>query len=275
MTAVLAVGCGLVGLYVGLYLNLAVDLVPKKKPMRPLRTGCRNCLDASTSDPRVPVVPWAVRSLRSGLVGRGRRSGHGGRGRGCPTCGTRVSVRYAVVEVACAALFAAAAIRFGADAALPAYLVFFACLLVLSFIYLEYSIIPNRIVYPTIFTSLPLLALAALVDDDFDRLGVALAGAAIAFGVLFVVHLISPASMGFGDVRLSFILGLFLGWLGLSHVVAGLFLGFTLGAVVGVGLLLTKQRGRKDSVPFGPFLAGGAALAVLFGRPLISWWLRT
>jgi leader peptidase (prepilin peptidase) / N-methyltransferase len=275
VTGVLAVACGLLGLCVGLYLNLAVDLLPRKKPMRPLRAGCRNCLDASTSNPRLPALPWTVRSLRSGHAGRPVRSGHAGRGRLCRVCGERVSVRYAVVEVACAALFASAAIRFGADAALPAYLVFFACLLVVSVIDLEYSIIPNRIVYPTIFASLPLLAVAALVDDDFGRLGTALVGAAIAFGVLFVVHLISPASMGFGDVRLSFILGLFLGWLGLSHVVAGLFLGFALGAVVGVGLMLTKRRGRKDSVPFGPFLAGGAALAVLFGRPLISWWLRT
>jgi leader peptidase (prepilin peptidase)/N-methyltransferase len=257
VTAVLTVVCALLGLWVGLYLNLAVDLLPKKKPMRPLRAGCRDCLDASTSNPRLPVLPWAVRPRR------------------CPVCGEGVSVRYAVVEVACAALFAAAAIRFGVDAALPAYLVFFACLLVVSVIDLEYSIIPNRIVYPTIFASLPLLALAALVDDDLGRLGTALVGAGIAFGVLLVVHLISPASMGFGDVRLSFILGLFLGWLGLSHVVAGLFLGFALGALIGVGLMLGKRRGRKDSVPFGPFLAGGAAIAVLFGRPLISWWLRT
>lgn len=257
MTAVLVAACGLLGLYVGLYLNLAADLLPQKKPMRPLRAGCRNCLDASTANPRLPGLPWTVRSRR------------------CRVCGERASVRYVVVEVACAALFVAAAVRFGIDAALPAYLVFFACLLVVSVIDLEYSIIPNRIVYPTIFASIPLLVLAALVDDDFGRLGTALAGAAIAFGVLFVVHLISPASMGFGDVRLSFILGLFLGWLGLSHVVAGLFLGFALGALIGVGLMLTKRRGRKDSVPFGPFLAGGAAIAVLVGRPLISWWLRT
>jgi leader peptidase (prepilin peptidase)/N-methyltransferase len=257
MTALLALGCALLGLYAGLYLNLAVDLVPRRKPMRPLRAGCRNCLEASTSNPRLPAVPWTLR------------------GRRCRVCGEGVSVRYPLVEVACAVLFAAAAVRFGLDAALPAYLVFFACLLVVSVVDLEYSIIPNRIVYPTVFLSLPLLALAALAEGDLGRLGTALVGAAIAFAVLFVVHLISPASMGFGDVRLTFVLGLFLGWLGLSHVVAGLFLGFALGAVVGVGLVLTRRRGRKDSVPFGPFLAAGAALAVLFGRPLINWWLRS
>ncbi len=257
MTAALAVACALVGLYVGLYLNLLADLLPQKKPVRPLRAGCRNCLDASTSNPRLPALPWTVH------------------GRRCVVCGERVSVRYPVVELAGAALFAAVTIRLGPDAALPAYLVFFACLLVVTAIDLEYSIIPNRIVYPTIFASVPLLAMAALVKGDFGRFGSALAGAGIAFAVMFVVHLISPESMGFGDVRLTFILGLFLGWLSLSHVVVGLFLGFALGAVVGVGLMLTRRRGRKDSVPFGPFLAAGAALAVLFGRPLIDWWLRT
>jgi leader peptidase (prepilin peptidase)/N-methyltransferase len=268
MTTLLAVGCALVGLYVGLYLNLAVDLVPAKKPMRPLRAGCRNCLDASTSRPKLPVLPWVVRG-----AGRPRRSGHAGRR--CGVCGERVSVRYQVVELACAALFAAAAIRFGADAALPAYLVFFTCLLVVSVIDLEHSIIPNRIVYPTIFVAVPLLALAAVAKGDVGRLWIALAGGGIAFAVLFVVHLVSPESMGFGDVRLSFILGLFLGWLSMSHVVAGLFIGFVLGAVVGLLLMVSGRRGRKDSVPFGPFLAGGAAVAVFFGRPLIDWWLRT
>ncbi len=257
MTAALAVGCALLGLFVGLYLNLAVDLVPQRKSMRPLRAGCRNCLDASTANPRPPVLPWVVL------------------GRRCRVCGERVAIRYPVVELVCAALFAAVTVRLGTDPALPAYLVFFACLLVVTVIDLEYSIIPNRIVYPTIFASLPLLALAALAKGDFGRLGSALAGAGIAFAVMFVVHLISPESMGFGDVRLTFIIGLFLGWLSLSHVVVGLFLGFALGAVVGVGLMLTRRRGRKDSVPFGPFLAAGAALAVLLGRPLIDWWLRT
>ncbi len=257
MTALLAAGCAVLGLYVGLYLNLAIDRVPPREPMRPLRAGCRNCLDALPATTRLPLVPWVLR------------------GRRCRVCGNRVSVRYAVVEVASAALFAAAAVRLGPDAALPAYLVFFACLLVVSVIDLEHSIIPNRIVYPTILASVPLLAVAALAEDDLGRLGTALVGAAIAFAVLFVVHLVSPESMGFGDVRLTFILGLFLGWLGLGHVVAGLFLGFALGAVVGVALMLTRRRGRRDSVPFGPFLAGGAALAVFFGRPLISWWLGT
>ncbi len=257
MTAVLAVACALAGLYVGTYLNLVIDRVPQKKPMRPVRTGCRNCLDADSATSRLPLLPWVVRRQR------------------CPTCGEPVSLRYPVVELITSGLFAAAAIRLGADAALPAFLVFFACLVAVSTIDLELQIIPNRIVYPTILVSLPLLALAALAKGDVDPLVTALAGAAIAFAILLVVHLISPASMGFGDVRLAFILGLFLGWFDLSHVAIGLFVGFSLGAIVGLGLMLFGGRTRKDSVSFGPFLAAGAAVAVLFGNPLLEWWLQT
>ena len=78
--------------------------------------------------------------------------------------------------------------------------------------------------------------------------------------------------MGFGDVRLAFVLGLFLGWLSLRHVLTGVFLGFLLGAVIGVGLVVLRLRSRKDAVPFGPFLAGGTVLAVLFGDQIIRAW---
>jgi leader peptidase (prepilin peptidase)/N-methyltransferase len=257
VTAAVAVVCGLVGIYVGLYLNLVIDRVPQKKPMRPVRAGCRNCLDAEGAPSRVPRLPWLAR--------RGR----------CPTCGERVSARYPLVEVGTAALYAAVAVRLGADAALPAFLVLLASLMAISVIDLELQIIPNRIIYPTLSLSLPLLAAAAIIKGDLTLMETALAGAAIAFAILLVVHLVSPASMGFGDVRLAFILGLFLGWFDLSHVAIGLFLGFALGAVVGIGLMLFGGKTRKDSVSFGPFLAAGAVVAVLAGDPLLHWWLRT
>lgn len=228
MTVAAAALCGLAGLWVGTFLDLLIERVPDKQPLRPVS-----------------------------LVGR---SGRSTRRRGVVVAGT-------------ACLFAGAALRFGVDAALPAYLVFFASLLTVSLIDLEHQIIPNRIVYPTLVVSLPLLALAAVVDGDLDRMVTALVGAAAAWAALLVVHVVSPAGMGFGDVRLALVLGLFLGWLGLDHVVMGLFLGFLLGAVIGMALVLAGRRGRRDSVPFGPFLAGGATIAVFAGQPLLHWWM--
>jgi leader peptidase (prepilin peptidase)/N-methyltransferase len=91
---------------------------------------------------------------------------------------------------------------------------------------------------------------------------------------MFVIHLISPRGMGFGDVRLSFVLGMALGWLSWGHVALGLFIGFLLGAVVGSLLLVLKIKSRKDPVPFGPFLAAGALVAIFAGTQLLDLYTR-
>ena len=170
------------------------------------------------------------------------------------------------------ALFAGTGLRFGADWVVPAYLVFFLCLVSVTVIDLQLQIIPNRIVYPTIFASIPLLALAALAGGEWDRFGDAVLGAALAWLALFVIHMIQPSGMGFGDVRLAFVLGLFLGWIGLNHVVTGLFLGVVLISVVGVLLALLRLKTLQEHIAFGPFLAAGSAVAVFAGQAILRWW---
>lgn len=177
-----------------------------------------------------------------------------------------------LVIVATVLLFAGTALRFGADWVVPAYLVFFVCLVSISVIDSERQIIPNHIVYPTIFASIPLLALAALVEGEWDRFGHSMIGATLAWLALFVVHMISPAGMGFGDVRLAFVLGLFLGWISLTHVLTGIFLGVALIAVIGVVLAVLRLKSLQEHIAFGPFLAAGSALAVFAGEPIIRWW---
>jgi len=181
------------------------------------------------------------------------------------------SPRCLLVLLATAALFAGTVLRFGGDWVVPAYLVFFTSMVAISVIDFDRQIIPNRIVYPTIFLSIPLLALAALVQGDWDLFRHALIGAALAWGALLVIHLISPAGMGFGDVRLAFVLGLFLGWISLAHVLSGLFLGVLLLSALGVVLWVLRIRSLKDHMAFGPFLAAGAALAVFVGPAATRW----
>lgn len=179
---------------------------------------------------------------------------------------------YRLVIVATCALFAGAALRFDAGWEVPAYLVFFTCLVAITVIDFQLQIIPNRIVYPTIFASVPLLALAAVARGDWDRFGQALLGATLAWLALLALHLISPAGMGFGDVRLAFVLGLFLGWIDLGHVVTGLFLGVLLIAVVGIVLAVLRLRSIQEHIAFGPFLAAGSTVAVFAGNAIIQWW---
>lgn len=182
------------------------------------------------------------------------------------------SARQLLVIAATVALFAGTALRFDSDWVIPAYLVFFVCLVAVSVIDFQLQIIPNRIVYPTIFASIPLLAGAALLGGEWDRFAYAIVGAALAWASLLVIHLISPSGMGFGDVRLAFVLGLFLGWISLAHVVTGLFLGVLLISAVGLVLAVLRLRSLQEHIAFGPFLAAGSTLAVFAGQGILRWW---
>ncbi len=147
-----------------------------------------------------------------------------------------------------------------------------AALVALSAIDLEHYILPNRILYPTDGAAIVLLAVASAATHDWGAFGRALIAGSVAFAVFFVIHIVSPRGMGFGDVRLAFLLGLALGWLGWGEVAGGLFAGFVYGAVIGMVLIAVKVRGRKQQIPFGPFLATGTMTFVLFGSPLVHWY---
>lgn len=158
--------------------------------------------------------------------------------------------------------------------ALPAFLVLAAVLPVLAWIDVERLVLPNRIVYPLTGAVLALLTLGAIGDRDLDALVRALAGGAVAFGALLVLHVISPSGMGFGDVKLAFVLGLALAWLGWGDLVVGFFLSFVYGAVVSFVLVAARARGRRDHIPFGPFLAAGTLTAVVWGDAILRWYDR-
>lgn len=240
------------GLLVGSFLNVVIHRVPLRLSVVSPRSACPGCGTTLAERDNIPVVSW--------LVLRGR----------CRTCGMRISVRYPLVELASAVLFAAAAVRLGAVWVLPAFCLFFAALLAVSLIDLEHFIVPNRIVFPMLAISVPLLAAAALVEGDSGPMITAVVGALLASNGLLVINLISPRGMGMGDVKLALLLGLFLGWLGLGHVALGLFLGFLFGAVGGILLIALGIKSRKDPVPFAPFLAAGTIVAILAGTGLLD-----
>lgn len=120
--------------------------------------------------------------------------------------------------------------------------------------------LPNRVLYPVLWSGLLLLACAAALSASWHRLIVALASAAVLVAVFLLLHVTS--GLGRGDVRLAGLLGLFLGWAGPGSVFAGLILGTVIAGVFGV-LLLVRSAGRHRMVPYGPFLILGAWLALL------------
>lgn len=256
MTAFVAVVCGVFGLAVGSFLNVVIHRVPRKESVVKPRSRCPNCGTELANRDNIPVISW--------LLLRGK----------CRTCGTPISGRYPLVELYTGVMFAAVGARFSDSWALPAYLLLVASLIAISFIDLEHYIVPNRIVYPTLFAAIPLLIAAALLEGEPERITRAAIGSLAAWFALLVVHFIQPRGMGFGDVRLAAVLGLYLGWIDLKLVMLGMLFGFLLGAVIGIALVATKLRSRKDAVPFAPFLAAGATIAILFSEPLLRWYGR-
>ncbi|WP_051451402.1 prepilin peptidase [Actinospica robiniae] len=121
--------------------------------------------------------------------------------------------------------------------------------------------LPNRVLYPVTATSFGLLAAAAAIGGGWARLGIALGAATVLVLVFGLLHRLT--SLGCGDVRLVGLLGLVLGWVGPGVVVTGLLLGVLLAAVVATCLLVTRRMGRGEMLAYGPFLIGGAWLALL------------
>lgn len=125
---------------------------------------------------------------------------------------------------------------------------------------------------PSYAVGLALLGLAALVDRNPDAFGRAVIGMAALFAFYFLLALAYPAGMGFGDVKLSGVLG-YLGYLGVGELLVGAFAGFLLGGLAGAALVVLRRAGRKTAIPFGPFMLAGALVGILAGHPLADAYL--
>jgi len=243
------------GLVLGSFANVVIARVPAGASIVRPASACPACAAPIRPRDNVPVLSWVV------LRGR------------CRACGWRIPSRYPLVELASAGLLALVAWRIGWSPELPAYLLFAWTLLVLSVIDLDHKRIPNRLTYPLTPVLAVLLVAAGLAGGDPGQALRALLGGVVAFAVLLALALINPRGMGLGDVKLAAFLGLGLGFLGWDHLVLGLFAAFLLGGLVAVALLALRRRGRRDEIPFGPWLAAGSLVAVLLGEPLIAAYL--
>ena len=162
--------------------------------------------------------------------------------------------------LACAVM----AVRFGPSPPLPAFCYLAGVGVPLAMIDARTRRLPNALTLPSYPVALVLLGLAAVLrpGDGGDFLA-ALLGMTLAGGGFLLQVLLYPAGLGWGDVKLSGLLGLYLGWLGISTLVAGLFLGYLFAASTGLALIATRRATRKSLLPFGPFLLIGAFVAVL------------
>jgi len=245
-------GCALLGLAIGSFLNVVIYRVPRHESIVSPRSACPTCHAPIRERDNIPVLSWLV--LR----------GH------CRDCHSPISVRYPLVELGNAVLFAAAAARLGFNWDLPAFLVLFAGLLALACVDAELMVLPKSIVYSTFALVAGLLLLAAGLTGHWRDLLTAIIFAVGWFVIFFALNAFNPRYLGFGDVRLALVLGLALGWLGWRYVVLGFFAANLIGAIVGLILIATKRARLDQQVPFGVFLALGTAFAVLIGPAIVA-----
>lgn len=248
----LVVAAFIFGLAIGSFLNVCIARLPEGESVASPGSRCPKCLTPIRWYDNVPVVSYVI------LRGR------------CRACQVRISPRYPFVEVATAVAFAVQAWWLPAEPVLIAqHLLFTALLIVLFGTDYDVQRLPDVITLPGIVIGVALSAIAP------PGVLASVLGAALGAGVLWLVRwawkrLTGVDGMGLGDVKMLAMIGAFLGW---RQVVVVLFLASFVGALVGVVLIVTKQRSRQTRLPFGTFLALAAFVASLVGEPLLDWYL--
>jgi leader peptidase (prepilin peptidase)/N-methyltransferase len=241
---------GVLGLVLGSFLNVVAYRLPRRESLVTPASRCPGCDTPIKPYDNVPVLSW--------LLLRGR----------CRSCGTSIAWRYPLVELTTGVLMALVVLVLGVTEEALLGLVLVVLLVPIAVIDLDFRIIPN----PLIILG-TVAAPAILLITDPGALPEHLIAGTIAGGVLFAAAWVRPNGMGMGDVKLAFVLGLFLG----REVAFAMLVAFLAGSIVGAVVMARKgvEQGRKTAVPFGPFLALGGVSALLLGEPVLDWYVGT
>lgn len=196
----------------------------------------------------------------------------------CRTCKSVISMRYPIVELGTGVFFGVITWKFlppggGSAFLLIAFLYLAAVSVALALIDLETEVLPNSILLPSYFMGALLLGAAAIAGGNYGamlRAGIS----AVALWLLYLALAFAyPGGMGFGDVKLAGLLGLFLGYLGWDVLVTGAFAAFVLGGIFSLALLISRRANRKSGIAFGPWMLAGAWIGVLFGESISQGYL--
>ena len=242
------------GLVVGSFLTVVVHRVPRKESVVSPRSRCPRCGTELRARDNVPVISWVL------LRGR------------CRACGEPIPPEYPLLELATAGLFAAASLVYERVLVAALIAVLLGLLLALGAIDARHRVVPNAITYPALLGLAIALLAGDLAGGGVDVLD-GLIGLAAYAGPLFLLALLVPGGMGMGDVKLAALIGLVLGSLGLRYVAVAAGLGILAGGVGGIVAMAVLRYGRKQTIPYGPYLAAGGVGAALFGAPIARAYL--
>ncbi len=242
------------GLVIGSFLNVCIYRIPRDLSIVSPPSSCPNC--------KTPIKPWDNIPVVSYVVLAGK----------CRKCGERISFRYPLVELLNGIMYAAVLLAFGSGWHLPLLFTFVSAMIVITFIDLDFQIIPDVITLPGMLIGL--VSAYFIFPDPFTRYSTvglvnALIGLFAGGGFFYLMALLSRGGMGGGDVKMMAMVGAFTGWKG---VFLTTLVGSLTGSIVGIALMVFKGRGRKSKIPFGPFLAAGSLVTLFFGRIILDWY---
>jgi prepilin signal peptidase PulO-like enzyme (type II secretory pathway) len=247
----------LFGLAVGSFLNCIIYRLEKNKTFVRGRSFCPHCKHVLVWQDLVPLLSFVV------LKGR------------CRYCQKKISWQYPLVELATGILFVLIVNQSLVNGHLGAlnlrvlltifFQIIISSLLVVVFIYdLKHYIIPDEVIYSAITLSF----FYRIIEKSFS-LNVLLSTLSATIFFLSIFLISQGKWLGFGDVKLAFLMGLYLGF---PNILVALFSAFLTGGLIGVTLIATKKKTLKSEVPFGPFLVTGTFMAMFWGEQLINWY---
>ncbi|HET7342540.1 MAG TPA: A24 family peptidase [Methylomirabilota bacterium] len=241
-----------VGLMIGSFLNVVIARLPEGRSLVRPGSACPGCGTAIAWYDNIPLLSFALLRAR------------------CRACGIPISWRYPLVEAVTGALFGAACLAFGPTLDAVVACVLLAALVAITMIDLARQIIPDAITLPGILAGVLANLATRRVPWQDSLIGVAVGGA-IFFAIALVGSwMAGQEAMGGGDVKLAAMLGAFLGW---KILLSSLFVSAVGGGILAAALIGSGLRGRKDPLPFGPFLAAGGAIGLFWGERMVRWYL--
>ena len=241
----------ILGLIVGSFCNVCIYRIPKNESIIYPASHCSKCRSKIKPVDNIPLLSFIL------LKGR------------CRNCGSKISIQYPVVELLTGIIYLIIYLIYGLSIQSLVYIILSSALIIIAFIDLNEQIVPDVISLPGIGVGLILSFFVPYLSFINSALGVVVGGGIILIIALVGSMIFKKEAMGGGDVKLAAMIGAFLGW---RYTIISLFLGFFLGALAGIYLILSKIKSKEDMVPFGPFIALGSLITLLWGEKIIAWY---
>lgn len=242
------------GLLIGSFLNVVIFRMNELETIIATRSHCPKCKKEIPWYDLIPFISFILLKTK------------------CRFCGKSISWQYPLVELGTALMFLAIYLHFG-NQLVTYFLLLITCFLIVIFVYdWKKYIIPDEIVWPAIIIALLFPCFMAFMKSESSVFLNSLIGAGIGGGFIGLIVLLTHGKgMGIGDIKLGFLIGLLAGFPG---IILALFSAFTIGALVGLFLILFGKKKFKSMIPFGPFLIIGTYVAIFYGQQLINWYLH-